>query len=307
MRAYVGWALMVVACVGPVSAAQDAAVAVRAGAIFHGQTIPLPVYDDDAIADPADCTWAIFPRTINTGHDRVYGFTCDADANRVARLLQVTLHGTFYDPSGTYLIVAVRSGGGAEIAITSGEAGHGDTLPLPAFQDGTIADESECVSIVTPRALPTGYNSLLGFECWADPDRVVTMRQYSYAGVTYEGRVNHLTIAVRADPGWQAALRAESRGHGNAVTFPSLPWGGEASASGVLSGIRGLASGHDATLGFVVRVEPDGTQYVRQTTIAGGGSHFFDSLAMTLTLVTGPLPPVPVESTSWGHVKGLYR
>ena len=307
MRAPVAWLLACAVSVAHASAAEEPAVAVLLGEIAHGQTIALPVYGDGTTADPSDCTWAIFPRTVNTGHNRVYGFRCEANASRVANLEQVTLHGTFHDPTGTYLIVAVRSGGGAEIAATSGEAGHGDTVPLPTYRDGAIADPADCVWIATPRELPTGYNSLLGFECWAGPDRVVTMRQYSYAGLTYEGRVNYLTIAVRADQGWQAALRAESRGHGNTVTFPSLPLGGDAFSSGILTGVFSLSPGHDATLGFAVRVEANGTQYLRQTTIAGGGSNFFDSLAMTLTLVSGPLPPVAVQSTSWGRTKTIYR
>jgi hypothetical protein len=57
----------------------------------------------------------------------------------------------------------------------------------------------------------------------------------------------------------------------------------------------------------LVRVESDGTQFVRQTTIAGGGAHFFDSKATTLTWVSGPLPPVSLQPVSWGRLKGLHR
>ncbi|MBZ0268357.1 hypothetical protein K8I85_09400, partial [bacterium] len=196
-------------------------------------------------------------------------------------------------------------GGGAEVAVTQGQAMDGDVLPLPTYQDGTVADPANCAWVVTPGAVPTGYDALLGFDCWANADRVVTMRHYSYAGMQLDSWVNYIVIAARPDPGWEVAVKAEAQPHGAPITLPELS--GEIAVAGALTGGRSFASGHDAMLGFGVRVASDNTQYVRQTTIDPGGPDFFDSLAITLTLAAGPVSPISVGVESWGRVKAKHR
>jgi hypothetical protein len=287
--------------------ATEPAVAIETGVITHGEQIPLPTYPDGSGSSQDECVWAVFPRTVNPGHERVYAFRHKADGTRVAELHQITLHGTFRDLTGIYLIIAVRGYGGAEVAIADGYARHGDTLPLPVYHDGSTASPADCSWIVTPQAVPTGYNALLGFDCWANANRVVTMRHYSYTGTQFDSWVSYLVLAVRPDSEWQFAAKAEPQPHGGNVTFPDLPMAGEVLATGLLTGARSFASGHDAMLGFGIRVDSDMTQIVRQTTIAGGGSDFYDSWADTITLTSGLGGPVSMAQESWGRLKGRYH
>jgi hypothetical protein len=287
--------------------AAEPAIAIGTGVITHGEQIPLPIHPDGSEAAQDECVWAVFPRTVNPGHERVYAFRHEVDKNRVAELHQITLHGTFRDLTGIYLIVAVRGYRGAELVLAEGYARHGDTLPLPVYQDGSAASPSDCSWIVTPQAVPPGYNALLGFDCWANASRVVTMRHYSYTGTQLDSWVSYLVLAVRPDSEWQVAARAEPLPHGGNVTIPALPMAGEVMAMGLRTGARSFASGHDAMLGFGIRVDSDMTQIVRRRPSPEGGSDSFDSWADKITLASEIVGPVSIAQESWGRLKGPYR
>jgi hypothetical protein len=280
-------------------------VAIVVGMIAHGQRIPLPRYSDGAEASPAECVWQVFPRTIQSGHDRTYGYTAWADGARNVHLDQITLHGTFYDPVGMYLIVAIRGRGAAEVAVRVGDAGHGDTLPLPVYSDGMPADVADCVYLATPRWLSTGVNSLLGYDGFVDQSRVGYMAHVSYAGTNYIGRVNYIVMAKRPDPTWGVVAAAGDVRHGELVPIPSvtdlIPH-----HAGAFVGTGILETGHDATLGFDCHTNADRSLYFSQTTIAGGGSTYFDSVARYFSVVSGPLMVVSAEASTWGQIKRAF-
>jgi hypothetical protein len=293
-------------CGSPAAAAHDD-VAIAVGMITHGQRIPLPIYSDGTEVSPQECVWQVFPRTIQTGHDRTYGYTIHTDGARNVHLDQVTLHGTFYDPVGMYVMIGIRGSGGAEVAVRVGEAGHGEVLPLPIYSDGSTADAEDCVWLATPRWLSTGVNSLLGYDGFIDQAHVGYMAHVSYAGTNYVGRVNYLIIATRRDPTWVVAAVAGDARHGDFVPVPSVP-GAIPFHVGAFVGTGILETGHDATLGFDchTNTNSDRSLYFSQTTIADGGSTHFDSVARYFSVVSGPLMVVSAELSTWGRIKRTF-
>ena len=86
------------------------------------------------------------------------------------------------------------------VAVATGTIKHGQRIPLPTYQDGTLATEDECVWFVAPRILHTGHNSTYGFECKANSDRTVYYRQVTMHGQYFDSTAQYFIIGVRGGP-----------------------------------------------------------------------------------------------------------
>lgn len=93
---------------------QTSDIAVGGGYIQHGQTIPLPYYEDGTQAIEDDCVWMLAP--IEVGMDASWAieeFSChDFDPpNRLVEFSYISSTEEFYDGYARYLIIAVKNSG----------------------------------------------------------------------------------------------------------------------------------------------------------------------------------------------------
>ena len=90
---------------------------------------------------------------------------------------------------------------GNDIAIASGELYHGDTIPLPVYCNGDVAQESECAWMVS-YSRTHGFANIIfhGIECYTVVRQVYC--QAHYDGSPYSSWVNYIIIAARdvSDP-----------------------------------------------------------------------------------------------------------
>jgi len=99
---------------------------------------------------------------------------------------------------------APAQSGAQEVAVLSGIANDGETIPLPTYRDGSDALESECRWMVSPTDLTSPTSGFDGFvercstegrtvhEYWCSQDNCEVV-----GCCRYPGSANYLIIAVR--------------------------------------------------------------------------------------------------------------
>jgi hypothetical protein len=97
--------------------------------------------------------------------------------------------------------VGAQTGSNQEVAVLSGTIAHDGTIPLPRYQDGTEASESECEWTVSMSSLRnSGAGAYTRLECFTE-GRVV--RAFGCPQVLCDGNgpvlgsANYMIIAVR--------------------------------------------------------------------------------------------------------------
>jgi hypothetical protein len=90
----------------------------------------------------------------------------------------------------------------SEVAALTGSVSDNGTIPLPIYADGTVAPESECRWIVSPRDIASGTSPLSQAEsmhCWTE-GRTVHVYYIDGWHTARPGEANYMIVATRQSP-----------------------------------------------------------------------------------------------------------
>jgi hypothetical protein len=97
---------------------------------------------------------------------------------------------------------AVQTPVPSEVAVLTGSVLDNGTIPLPIYADGTVAPESECRWIVSPKAIALGTSPLSEAESMHCSTEGRTVRVYFIDGwhTAKPGEANYMIVATRQSP-----------------------------------------------------------------------------------------------------------